>query len=927
MLRTLQVTAALVLLTLLGTSAQAEVISDIRNTKHNFSATVVPGLPDGASRTVQASSESQICAFCHTPHKGAQQSRAPIWNRKLTGTTYTPYTATSIDAIDLGQPNTKSKLCLSCHDGTLAIGSVNVLNRVEDAQIKMRGTKSDGTMPGGVDERSGFTRRLGTDLTNDHPISFTYDTAQFNRDGELRDPSAVSFLGERQLSGHKPTLPLESGQMECISCHDPHVRSSEGENIKFLRVNRFQKSAPVEGSFSQANDIICLACHEKSGWADSAHANPAVANELYTDAAADIREFAKNTQVWQAACLNCHDPHTVQGSRRLLREGTDDAGQLQSVGGGVIRVKQGGRPAIEETCYACHSTDGGVLQSQTLKGTFEPPDIKSDFSLPVHMPIASSEQAGNEERHSIGTHASPQSGKDFMESPQRMGKGDLSNRHAECTDCHNPHRVIKNRRFNDDPKIPAAEGTHVHKTTDFRAEDNGGHTNLASGVLRGAWGVEPVYGSTEFATNPVGFDIKRGDASPNALADVGQSYVTREYQICMKCHSNYSYDTPPPLGTNHSGGTPAGTNALFNYTNQAMEYQSPTDHKGEGTSGSATGAYVAGGACNQVNLGRKKVGANEVSITLAELQANTNTSTLAALAVRTGTRDPAGTALGIVDPTTLDNCTNYREDNHRSWHPVMEPTGRTPAVRNANANDWTAPFNAAVGTQTMYCTDCHGSDTLQGTVVPKGAQPNGNVWGPHGSENEFLLKGSWSDETGQNTASDGLCFKCHNYDFYGKEFPTGNIGAVSTQSSGFSRDASLGFASCLYVPSVNLHTGHAQEAQVKNFRCSYCHVSIPHGWKNKVFLANLNDVGREVGLSTGGKQVRNNQTSRYYRGPYYNGAVLKVVQFRQSGKWIHNSCGSAGTPGNGRTGGNGNAGNIPWMTDQGSGSEACNQLP
>jgi len=62
--------------------------------------------------------------------------------------------------------------------------------------------------------------------------------------------------------------------MECITCHDPHIRSTEGENIKFLRVNRFQKAQPAEGAaFDKANDIICLACHQKEGWALSAHAN------------------------------------------------------------------------------------------------------------------------------------------------------------------------------------------------------------------------------------------------------------------------------------------------------------------------------------------------------------------------------------------------------------------------------------------------------------------------------------------------------------------------------------------------------------------------------------------------------------------------------------------------------------------------------
>ena len=909
MRQTLRVTAALILLTLLAVSAQAEVISDIRNTKHNFSASVVPALPEGASRTVRATSESQICAFCHTPHKGAQQARAPIWNRKLSGSTYTPYTSTSIDAIDLGSPNTKSKLCLSCHDGTLAIGAVNVLNRVENPNIGVRGTDSDGSMPAGIGERTGFTRRLGTDLTNDHPISFTYDTAQFTRDGELRDPSVETFIGERGPGRHQPTLPLEDGQMECISCHDPHIRSTEGENIKFLRMNRFQKNAaPVEGSFDQANDIICLACHEKAGWADSAHANMAVANERYTDIAAEIREFPRNMQVWQAACLNCHDPHTVQGSRRLLREGADGTPQTHTTAAGSIQVKQGGQAAIEETCYACHSTDGNVLQGQSNKGVFEVPDIKTDFTtMRIHMPISSSDQPAGEERHSIGTFPDLQNGKDFMESPQRMGKGDLSNRHAECTDCHNPHRVIKNRRFNDDPKIPDEEGTHNHTLAQLAGTPEGVHTNLASGVLRGAWGVEPTaWPSTAFSEEPISFDVKRGDAVVGGSTDVNAPYVTREYQICMKCHSNYSYDTPPPLGANHSGGTPAGTNALFNYTNQGMEYQSPDDHKGEGTPTTPTGALAGNvGDCGEVNIGTLDI----------TLEANYDT-----FIKRAGYRDSFG------------NCVNYVTDNHRSWHPVLKETGRTAApggggVRRADSDDWHEPFNAAVGVQTMYCSDCHGSDTAQGTVVPRGMQPNGDVWGPHGSDNDFLLKGSWSDETGQNTASDGLCFKCHNYDYYGKEFPSGVIALTATKKSGFSRDPGLGLASCLYVPSVNLHTGHAQQNQVKNFRCSYCHVSIPHGWKNKNFLNNLNDVGREAGLTTSGNQVRNNQTSRYYRGPYYNGAVLKIVQFRQSGQWVHNSCGSAGTPGNGLVGGNGSFGNIPWMTDPGAGSEACNLLP
>ncbi len=850
-------------------SVQAERISDIRNTKHNFSATIVPILPDGITRAANAVSESQVCAFCHTPHGANLAPKTPLWNRKLSGATYIPYTSGSLDATDLGQPGGKSRLCLSCHDGTLALGSVNVLNRVETPNVDFTGSGIgvNDTIPEGRGRQTGFTRLLGTDLSNDHPISFTFDSAQAMRDGELYDPMTVSHLGTR-TPGVKPTLPLEDNKVECVSCHDPHLRDTSGESIKFLRVNRFQQQPPTDKVFSQQDDIICLGCHNKAGWVGSAHAHPAVGNERYADTAANLREFPKNMPVWQAACLNCHDPHTVQGSRRILREGTDGP---TVTGADGARFKQGGNPAIEETCYACHSTDGGTLQGQGVKPGFEVPDIKTDFTtLARHMPIASRDQPAGRERHDIGTAGEPQDGKDFFESPANLGKasrvndrgeaGSLQNRHAECTDCHNPHRVTKNRRFNADSLIPDAEGTHNHTAAQIAATPERHHTNLASGVLRGITGVEPSgWPSTEFGSEPQVFTVKRGDPGVGGSTDASAPYVTREYQVCMKCHSNYGFDQPPVLGS-FAGGTPSGTNSMIQYTNVGMEYQSPDEHKGEGTSPTRSGAFV-------------------------------------------GT--PPGQGYSV----------DFQNDNHRAWHPALNNTGRTIDVRKVDSpNIWREPFNAAVGIQTMYCTDCHGSTTAPGTVVPVGGE-QGNVWGPHGSNSDFLLKGPWDDQTGENKP-DHLCFKCHNYDYYGKKFGPGPITASQTLKSGFARNPTDGTGTgCLNVQQINLHTGHAQVVQ--NFRCTYCHIAVPHGWKNKNFLVNLNDVGLEGGLPSG-TQVRNNTTARYYNGPYYNGSTLKVVNFRRSGEWTPQNCGSAGAPGNGNRG-------ISWMN--GFGGETCSNLP
>ena len=899
-------TLTAVLLWLSMPMAQAERISDVRNTRHNFSATVIPILPGGAQRNAAASSESQICAFCHTPHGATKAPKAPLWNRKLSGVTYTPYSSGSLDAIDLGQPRAKSKLCLSCHDGTLALGSVNVLNRVENPTVDFTGPGigPGDTIPEGLGPTTGFTRKLGVNLTNDHPISFTYDSAQAARDGELYDPATVRQVGDRKHPERSPTLPLEENRVECISCHDPHIRDTSGENIKFLRVNRFQTAEPVQGAFDEKNDIICLGCHDKAGWVGSAHANSQVATYTYQEPAADLREFPRGTQVWQAACLNCHDPHTVQGARRILREGADGPAGVTASGG---KFHYGGQSAIEQTCYACHSADGAVLRGghtggdQSVRPGFGVPDIKTDFTtLPRHMPISNTDQTAGREMHDIGTGMhNQQGGKDFVEAPHNMGKGDLTNRHAECTDCHNPHRVTRNRLFNDDPNVPdPEEGTHNH--TDAQLVATGGiHTNLASGVLRGISGVEPGgWPTTAFGSEPTHFEVKRGDPGVGGSTAASAPHVTREYQVCLKCHSNYSYDTPPALGMGR-GTTPPGTNAMFQYTNQAMEYQSPDDHKGEGTPLTETGALVLGsvGECTtEVGFGFDPANMPPPGDPI---------------------RNQTIPATGYLDRD--GNCINYKTDNHRSWHPVTKDTGRTPPVRKISSpNVWRTPFNAGVGVQTMYCTDCHGSNTnvAEGVVPPGG--PQGNVWGPHGSQHNFLLKGPWDDQTG-TAQPDGLCFRCHEYNQYGNP----NTPLPQVLESGFQpRDNQV--EGCLarsvdngssQAAQRNLHTGHLQ--QVQNFRCTYCHIAVPHGWKNKVFLANLNDVGLEAQLPAG-TQVRTPSPQRYYRGPYYNGSVLKVAVFQRSGEWTAASCGSAGPPGNGKRG-------VPWM--QGSGDETCNNIP
>jgi predicted CXXCH cytochrome family protein len=841
--------------------ADAQRVSDVRGTRHNLSTSGPGGTHAATGGT------SEVCVFCHTPHgatqadQGGSPLRSPLWNRRVpAGTTYTPYTSSSLDAQAIvdgfnNQPGGSSKLCLSCHDGTLAIGNVNVLNGQANATIPMVGTGPGGTMPPGEGTASGFTRFLGTDLRNDHPISVTFNSALAARDGELRAvdaqqrwPAGTGTVVGVRSPGTKPLMPLEptgnggagnNGQVQCATCHDPHLRELDAArgNQKFLRAQRFQEAPPSAGH-NAAADIICLSCHDKNGsfgsWSNSAHARPDVADETFRDAAATLREFPLGLPVWKASCLSCHDTHTVQGARRLTREGTD----APLPPGNPLAPRQGGNPALESTCYQCHTT----AAKSALASVLQVPDIESAFGLPVRMPITTAEQGGTtEEVHdpssnfndgsSNCTTATNRCGADGIE-PRSV----LAQRHAECTDCHNPHRVIRNRAFNADPNVPDAKGTH-------RNDAATGYTpsNLASGVLRGAWGVEPLYSSPSFHVDPGSFTVKRGDPGAEISAAVTQPYVTREYQICMKCHSNHAYgSTPPALG--RIGGTDAGSNGLTRYTNQAREFQAPSAHAGGG-------------------IGEPKT---------------------------LGVNGGAGS--------------NYNAGNHRSWHPVINPTGRDIGRRGISAakNPWQLPFANAVGTQTMYCSDCHGSRAgTNGSL-----QPDSGVDGPHGSQNAFLLKAPFS------ATDPSLCFKCHDREVYS---PTGD-----SKKSGFF----TGFC-CRGGRDDGrdqLHWFHWNKIlgsdPARTLKCNWCHAAVPHGWKNKALLVNLNDVGEEAGFASGNREFRIDAGSQAYnQEPYYLNSKLKVRTFATSGDWADTNCGSNNSATTFGTNGNNTKSGKDWMKD------------
>lgn len=232
----------------------------VADTVHNLS-TSGPG-------RVRAASESEICVFCHAPHN--TQGARPLWNRDVSRASFQIYQSSTLNARP-GQPTGASKLCLSCHDGTLALG--NVLSRSE--QIRMLGGDF---LPAGL-------TNLGTDLSDDHPISFFYTGGLAASDRQLVNPAALP--SEVRLDA--------SDQMQCTSCHDPHH-------------NAYGKFLVLKQEFG----TLCTSCHDMTGWDVGSHRTSGAV--VSTSGGADL-PFAT---VAENACRGCHRSHTAGGHERLL---------------------------------------------------------------------------------------------------------------------------------------------------------------------------------------------------------------------------------------------------------------------------------------------------------------------------------------------------------------------------------------------------------------------------------------------------------------------------------------------------------------------------------------------------------------------------------------------------------------------------------
>jgi len=254
-------------------SHNAPAGSGIKNSKHDLSS--LTGLDTWYPSITGAGADplDRVCIWCHAPHHtmvtgdSAGINYLPLWNHEVTHQTYTVYessfegegpTASGLDGVgtahnneqfadrhllnavshgNLGQPGGVSRLCLSCHDGSVAVNEYGRDPQREYSQsgggAKINAQWMIGGNPYG--------------LLNHHPIGFNY-LAVAAVDDEIADPTTpISGSGTAEMTTIGSLL-YNGGQMECVTCHDVHNSKNTGETFLWV---------------SDRQSAFCLTCHLK----------------------------------------------------------------------------------------------------------------------------------------------------------------------------------------------------------------------------------------------------------------------------------------------------------------------------------------------------------------------------------------------------------------------------------------------------------------------------------------------------------------------------------------------------------------------------------------------------------------------------------------------------------------------------------------
>jgi predicted CXXCH cytochrome family protein len=297
-------------------------VASVLHTKHNFSSTnsgaavnggFSAGLtgPDGQHTT----NTTEICVFCHTPHGADQTAFAPIWNRAVTTATFIRFSNLNRWSFDSNETTvgSVSLACLSCHDGTQAVGSTinsagsdtgDVYSMSEFVTMSSL-DPADGPML----TRNGGTSLgdmiyLGTDLSNDHPISMQYGGGGITSGTPLANTNDPDFAQPATTGFGNP------GGNAIAAQSNAGPNNSNHGNVLGSGTGLVRHDTNGKGGFS---DRWWVDANGISGFQNAGDMPLYTRNENVASAGGT---FGGITQP-AVECGTCHDPHS--GNTTFLR--------------------------------------------------------------------------------------------------------------------------------------------------------------------------------------------------------------------------------------------------------------------------------------------------------------------------------------------------------------------------------------------------------------------------------------------------------------------------------------------------------------------------------------------------------------------------------------------------------------------------------
>lgn len=450
------------------------------------------------------------CLYCHAPHSGVGPTNGALWSQTLSVQTYAAYSSTTLrNSTQQPAMGASSSLCLSCHDGTVAVG-----------QTQPYGPQS---MTGSMSSSDMF----GANLQGSHPFSLKLPMVDA--------PDLLPSLTATHTTGDLTNaVKLVGNNVECTSCHSPHVQAIDLMSQNFL----------VRDS---SNGQLCLACHEAEARNVGGQNNPLAqwSTSIHAQAGNKIANgpvLGSYANVAQNACISCHMPHNSLAGPRLLR-------------GPVPAVSN--MDASTQNCMTCHN--GGSNITPTI------PNVYAEFAKIAH-PYPSGNNSHDSNEAALLNN----------------------NRHATCVDCHNPHASQQETSFASPlppvirtsqagvAGISATDGTTAMNPAANQYENclrcHGTSTNKQSLAVFGylpTWAVAssdplniiPQMTATSTSSHPVLHDRSSALAQPSLLGYMlnldgrtqGRAMGTRI--LCTDCHNsddNREFGGPGPNGPHGS---------------------------------------------------------------------------------------------------------------------------------------------------------------------------------------------------------------------------------------------------------------------------------------------------------------------------------------------------------------------------------------